>query len=84
MRIRTMDVVPQGVMTKDSVSIKIDAVIYYKIFDAQKSVTAVENFSYASTLLAQSKLRDIIGKYDLDTLLVSKDKIGNEVLAALQ
>lgn len=84
MRIRTMDVVPQEVMTKDSVPTKIDAVIYYKIFDAQKSVTAVENFSYASTLLAQSKLRDIVGKYDLDTLLSSKDRIGNEVLQALQ
>jgi regulator of protease activity HflC (stomatin/prohibitin superfamily) len=71
-------------MTKDSVPTKIDAVIYYKIFDAQKSVTAVENFSYASTLLAQSKLRDVVGKYDLDTLLSSKDKIGNEVLEALQ
>lgn len=84
MRIRTMDVVPQEVMTRDSVPTKIDAVVYYKIFDAQKSVTTVENFAYASTLLAQSKLRDVVGKYDLDTLLVSKDKISNEVLTALQ
>jgi regulator of protease activity HflC (stomatin/prohibitin superfamily) len=84
MRIRTMDVVPQEVMTKDSVPTKIDAVVYYKIFDAQKSVVAVENFAYASTLLAQSKLRDVVGKYDLDTLLISKDKIGNEVLQVLQ
>ncbi|MBM3245993.1 MAG: slipin family protein [Candidatus Omnitrophica bacterium] len=84
MRIRTMDVVPQEVMTKDSVPTKIDAVVYYKIFDAQKSITAVENFSYASTLLAQSKLRDVVGKYDLDTLLSSKDKIGDEVLRILQ
>ncbi len=84
MRIRTMDVVPQEVMTKDSVPTKIDAVVYYQIFDAQKSITAVENFAYASTLLAQSKLRDVVGKYDLDTLLGSKDKIGNEVLQALQ
>ncbi len=84
MRIRTMDVVPQEVMTKDSVPTKIDAVVYYKIFDAPKSVTAVENFAYASTLLAQSKLRDIVGKYDLDTLLSSKDRIGNEVLQVLQ
>lgn len=84
MRIRTMDVVPQEVMTKDSVPTKIDAVVYYKIFDAQKSVTAVENFAYASTLLAQSKLRDVVGKYDLDTLLITKDKISNEVLQTLQ
>jgi regulator of protease activity HflC (stomatin/prohibitin superfamily) len=84
MRIRTMDVVPQEVMTKDSVPTKIDAVVYYKIFDAQKSITAVENFSYASTLMAQSKLRDVVGKYDLDTFLATKDKIGNEVLKALQ
>jgi regulator of protease activity HflC (stomatin/prohibitin superfamily) len=84
MRIRTMDVVPQEVMTRDSVPTKIDAVVYYQIFDAQKSVVAVENFSYASTLLAQSKLRDVVGKYDLDTLLVTKDKIGDEVLVILQ
>lgn len=84
MRIRTMDVVPQEVITKDSVPTKIDAVVYYKIFDAPKSITAVENFAYASTLLAQSKLRDIVGKYDLDTFLVSKDKLSDEVLRALQ
>jgi regulator of protease activity HflC (stomatin/prohibitin superfamily) len=83
-RIRTMDVIPQEVMTKDSVPTKIDAVVYYQIFDAPKSITAVENFSYASTLLAQSKLRDIVGKYDLDTFLSSKDKIGSEVLEVLQ
>jgi regulator of protease activity HflC (stomatin/prohibitin superfamily) len=84
MRIRTMDVIPQEVMTKDSVPVKIDAVIYYKIFDAPKSIIAVENFALASTLLAQSKLRDVLGKYDLDTLLSNKDQLGKEVLAALQ
>lgn len=84
MRIRTMDVIPQEVMTKDSVPTKIDAVVYYQIFDAQKSITGVENFAYASTLLAQSKLRDVVGKYDLDTFLASKDKIGGEVLSGLQ
>ncbi len=84
MRIRTMDVVPQEIMTKDSVPVKIDAVVYYKIFDAPKSIIAVENFSLASTLLAQSKLRDLLGKNDLDTLLSNKDQIGREVLTALQ
>jgi regulator of protease activity HflC (stomatin/prohibitin superfamily) len=84
MRIRTMDVVPQEVMTKDSVPVKIDAVVYYKIFDAPKSIIAVENFQVASTLLAQSKLRDILGKYDLDTLLANKDQISKEVLEVLQ
>lgn len=84
MRIRTMDVVPQEIMTKDSVPVKIDAVVYYKIFDAPKSIIAVENFQLASTLLAQSKLRDVLGKYDLDTLLANKDQIGKEVLEILQ
>jgi len=84
MRIRTMDVIPQEIMTKDSVPVKIDAVVYYKIFDAPKSIIAVENFGMASTLLAQSKLRDVLGKYDLDTLLANKDQIGKEVLVALQ
>jgi regulator of protease activity HflC (stomatin/prohibitin superfamily) len=84
MRVRTMDVVPQEIMTKDSVPVKIDAVVYYKIFDAPKSIIAVENFQLASTLLAQSKLRDVLGKYDLDTLLANKDQIGKEVLDILQ
>lgn len=84
MRIRTMDVIPQEIMTKDSVPVKIDAVVYYKIFDAPKSIIAVESFGMASTLLAQSKLRDVLGKYDLDTLLANKDQIGKEVLVALQ
>src|SRR3989338_4607367 len=84
MRIRTMDVIPQEIMTKDSVPVKIDAVVYYKIFDAEKSIVAVEHFGMASTLLAQSKLRDVLGKYDLDTLLSNKDQIGKEVLVALQ
>ena len=84
MRTRTMDVVPQEVLTKDSVPVKIDAVVYYKIFDAAKSIIAVENFTMASTLLAQSKLRDVLGKYDLDTLLSNKDKMGKEILDALQ
>ncbi len=84
MRIRTMDVIPQEVMTKDSVPVKIDAVVYYKIFDAPKSIIAVENFQLASTLLAQSKLRDVLGKYDLDTFLANKDQISKEVLEILQ
>lgn len=84
MRTRTMDVVPQEVMTKDSVPVRIDAVVYYKIFDSVKSITAVENFALASTLLAQSKLRDILGKYDLDTLLSNKDQMGKEILQILQ
>lgn len=83
-RTRTMDVVPQEVMTKDSVPVQIDAVVYYRVFDAMKSIVQVENFVSASTLLAQSKLRDVVGKYDLDTLLASKDKIGKEILEALQ
>ena len=84
MRTRTMDVIPQEIMTKDSVPVKIDAVVYYKIFDAPKSMIAVENFELASTLLAQSKLRDVLGKYDLDTLLAKKDQISKEVLDMLQ
>ena len=83
-RIRTMDVIPQEIMTKDSVPTKIDAVVYYKIFDIKKAVLNVANYNQAATLLAQSKLRDIVGKYDLDTLLSSKEKIGTEVLNLLQ
>ena len=84
MRIRTMDVIPQEILTKDSVPVKIDAVVYYKIFDASKSIIAVEHFGMASTLLAQSKLRDVLGKYDLDMLLSNKDHIGKEILELLQ
>ncbi len=84
MRTRTMDVMPQEVMTKDSVPVTIDAVVYYRVFEAKRSIINVENFISASTLLAQSRLRDIVGKYDLDTLLSSKEAIGKEILEALQ
>lgn len=84
MRIRTMDVIPQEILTKDSVPVKIDAVVYYKIFDATRSIIAVEHFGMASTLLAQSKLRDVLGKYDLDMLLSNKEQIGKEILGLLQ
>ena len=83
-RILTMDVKPQEIMTKDSVPTKIDAVVYYKVIDITKALLEAEDYEKASTLMAQSKLRDIIGKYDLDTLLSKKDTIGKEVLEVLQ
>ncbi|MEX2681775.1 MAG: SPFH domain-containing protein [Candidatus Sigynarchaeota archaeon] len=83
-RIRTMDVRPQEVITKDSATVTVDAVVYYKVFDTMKAKLNVKDFEYAATLLAQSALRDVIGKRTLDDLLVNKKELGATILNDIQ
>ena len=71
----TFDVPPQDVITKDNVSIKVNAVIYYRVMDANKSIVEVENFSYATSQLAQTTLRSVCGQAELDELLAEREKI---------
>ena len=78
-RTKTVDVPEQEAITKDNVSIKINAVLYYKIFDASKSVLAVENFNYAVSQLAQTTMRNIVGSVSLDELLSERDKLSSEI-----
>lgn len=78
-RTKAVDVPEQEAITKDNVSIKINAVIYYKVFDAAKSIIAVENFRYAVSQLAQTTMRNAVGAVTLDELLGQREKISSEI-----
>lgn len=78
-RTKAVDVPEQDAITKDNVSIRINAVIYYKVFDAAKSIIAVERFQYAVSQLAQTTMRNAVGAVSLDELLGERDKISNEI-----
>ena len=78
-RTKAVDVPEQEAITKDNVSIRINAVLYYKIFDASKAVIAVESFNYAVSQLAQTTMRNIVGSVSLDELLSQRDKISSEI-----
>ena len=78
-RTKTVDVAEQEAITRDNVSIKINAVLYYKIFDAAKSILAVENFNYAVSQLAQTTMRNVVGSVSLDELLTEREKLGSEI-----
>lgn len=78
-RTKVIDVPEQEVITKDNVSVRINAVIYFSVFDAGKSVLAVENFIYAVSQLAQTTMRNAVGAVSLDELLGAREKISNEI-----
>ncbi len=78
-RTKTVDVPEQEAITRDNVSIKINAVLYYKIFDAAKSILAVENFNYAVSQLAQTTMRNVVGSVSLDELLTEREKLSTEI-----
>ena len=76
LRLVTLDVPPQDVITKDNVSLKVNAVVYYRIMDPNKAVVEVADYAYATSQLAQTTLRSICGQAELDELLAERDKIG--------
>ena len=78
-RTKVVDVPEQDVITKDNVSVRINAVIYYKIFDASKAILEVENFRFAVAQLAQTTMRNAVGAVSLDELLSERDKISEEI-----
>ena len=75
MRTITMDVPPQDVITKDNVSIKVSAVVYFRVMNANSAVTNVENYLYATSQLAQTTLRSVCGQMELDEILSEREKI---------
>lgn len=75
LRVITMDVPPQDVITKDNISIKVNAVAYFRVFDPAKAVLEVEDFLYATSQLAQVTLRSVLGEYELDEILMQREKI---------
>ncbi len=78
-RTKTVDVPEQEAITKDNVSIKINAVLYYKVFDSSKAVLAVENFNYAVSQLAQTTMRNIVGSVSLDELLSERETLSEKI-----
>ena len=78
-RTKAVDVPEQDAITKDNVSIRINAVIYYKVFDASKAILAVERYQYAVGQLAQTTMRNAVGAVSLDELLSERDKISGEI-----
>ncbi|MCI7084190.1 MAG: slipin family protein [Tenericutes bacterium] len=78
-RTKAVDVPEQDAITKDNVSVRINAVIYYKIFDASKAILEVENFYYAVSQLAQTTMRNVVGSVSLNELLGEREKISVEI-----
>ena len=83
LRTVTRDVPPQDVITHDNVSLKVSAVIYFRVIDAEKAIIQVENFLYATSQLSQTTLRSTLGKLDLDDLLAQREKINKELQQVL-
>jgi regulator of protease activity HflC (stomatin/prohibitin superfamily) len=75
LRTVTLDIPPQDVITRDNVSIKVNAVVYFRVLDPNKAVVEVENYLYATTQLAQTTLRSVVGQVELDELLAQREKI---------
>jgi len=75
MRTITMDVPAQDVITRDNVSIKVNAVVYFRVVDANSAVVEVENYLYATSQLAQTTLRSVCGQFELDEILAEREKI---------
>jgi regulator of protease activity HflC (stomatin/prohibitin superfamily) len=75
LRIITMDVPPQDIITKDNVSVKVNAVVYFRVVDPVKAVIQVENYLYATSQLAQTTLRSILGQVELDQLLAERETL---------
>lgn len=79
MRVRAVDVPDQEAITKDNISVKVNAVIYYKVTEADKAIIEVENFYYAVSQLAQTTMRNIVGEVDLDELLSNRDAVAGKI-----
>lgn len=79
LRLIVLSVDPQDVITKDNVSVKVNAVIYFRVVDPNKAIVEVENYHYAMSQLAQTTLRSVCGQAELDDLLSNREKINSEV-----
>ncbi|MCX5794443.1 MAG: slipin family protein [Elusimicrobia bacterium] len=79
LRTVTLDVPPQDVITRDNVSIKVNAVVYFRVMDPEKAVIQIENYLYATSQIAQTTLRSVLGKLDMEALLAQRDQINAEL-----
>ncbi len=79
MRLVAVDIDPQDVISRDNVSVKVNAVIYFRVIDPIKAIVEVENYSYAMSQLAQTTLRSVCGQAELDELLAAREKINTQL-----
>lgn len=79
LRTITLDVPSQDVISRDNVSVKVNAVIYFRVIDPDRSIIQVENFMVATSELAQTTLRSVLGKHDLDEMLAERDKLNEDI-----
>ncbi|MDQ7773704.1 MAG: slipin family protein [Elusimicrobiales bacterium] len=78
-RVVVLDVPPQDVITRDNISVKVNAVVYFRVINPQSAVLNVENFMYATSQLSQTTLRSVLGQQELDDLLANRDKINQNL-----
>jgi len=83
LRTVAFDVPPQDVITKDNVSVKVNAVVYFRVLDAGKAIVEVQDYLYATSQLAQTTLRSILGQFELDELLSEREKINENLQVIL-
>jgi regulator of protease activity HflC (stomatin/prohibitin superfamily) len=79
LRVVTMDVPAQDVITRDNVTVKVNAVIYFRVMDASKAIVEVEDFLYATSMISQTTLRSVLGQVELDDLLSNREKINQQL-----
>src|SRR5207237_4394809 len=79
LRLETLDVPPQDIITRDNVSVKVNAVCYFRVVDANLALSQVTNFQYATSQLAQTTLRSVVGQFDLDEILSQRDKVNGKL-----
>src|SRR3954451_6358368 len=79
LRTVVLDVPPQDVITRDNVSVKVNAVVYFRVVDPEKAIIQVERFLEATSQLAQTTLRSVLGKHDLDELLAEREKLNLDI-----
>jgi regulator of protease activity HflC (stomatin/prohibitin superfamily) len=79
LRTVVLDVPPQDVITRDNVSVKVNAVVYFRVMDPNRAIVEVENFHYATSQLAQTTLRSVLGQADLDDLLSQRDRLNQQL-----
>jgi regulator of protease activity HflC (stomatin/prohibitin superfamily) len=79
LRTRVLDVPTQDVISRDNVSVKVNAVVYYRVVDPEKAIIQVENFNMATSQLSQTTLRSVLGQHDLDAMLAEREKLNGDL-----
>ncbi len=83
LRIETLDVPPQDIITRDNVSVKVNAVCYFRVVDANLALSQVQNYLYATSQLAQTTLRSIVGQFELDEILAERERVNSKLQVIL-